>query len=80
MPVIDDRTAVLDVPKPNAANNLSDDVERLRLATEAFAVAIHANAQAIDLRALREHVHEIGHVTGLLDALNAKSDKTHKHA
>ncbi|CAA0129343.1 Uncharacterised protein [Starkeya nomas] len=25
-------------------------------------------------------MHEIGHVTGLLDALNAKSDKTHKHA
>ncbi|CAA0101353.1 Uncharacterised protein [Starkeya nomas] len=80
MPVIDDRTAVLDVPKPNAANNLSDDVERLRLMAEKLAVAIHANAQEIALRALLEHAHEIGHITGLLDALNSKSDKTHKHA
>lgn len=79
MPVIDDRTALLDVPKPNEANNLRDDVERLRLAMETIANAIHANAQDLALRALLEHVHSIGQITGLADALDNKSDKTHQH-
>lgn len=79
MPVIDDRTAVGDVPLPNEANTLRDDVARLRMALEMVASAVDANAREVALRALLEHTHAMGHITGLLDALNAKSDKNHQH-
>ncbi|GLK74680.1 hypothetical protein KHC23_08645 [Ancylobacter dichloromethanicus] len=70
--IIDDRTAVGDLPLPNALNRLRDDVERIRAAIEGSASSMAANAAGLGARAPLVHQHEIGQIVGLLDALGAK--------
>lgn len=77
---IDDRTPQRNLPLPNAANRLSEDVVRLRQAFAMVGVDLSALFTLIASKADNDHPHAMSDITGLIDALAGKLGAEHTHA
>lgn len=61
-----------DIPKPNSAHDVRDDVAPLQQAFDIIDAALHLISVAVGSKAAAVHSHEMAAVTGLVDALAGK--------